>query len=185
MSAINIYKFNYGMGIKISAYALNSVMSNQIVTTIHMKNLSKKMQTMLKNQFKRGYKIKNTHGQLNTLTDMLCDKYNLNPLPIFDQKFLGFHFMNNDVHFEKFLRGLALLTNLKVKKPNMYSCYRTRIDLVTSSSDQDFSPKELQKNILEYLNSNPEKIWNTQEQRQKVIEFIDSKRQLKITQNFN
>ena len=183
MAAVNMYHHNFGVANRVTSYALNPIMSSKVELTFHTNRLSKRMKTMLINQFKRGYQISYSRGQLATLTNILSDRFNLIFLPVLMQKRFDCAFYNKTPSFIKHLTLLKLLhPEVRVKEHNTTYPWHTDnyVPMVVSaeSNNLDMNPKQLNDSILDYLNEFPGDMWNSMESRQEVVDFLKSEKPL-------
>ncbi len=105
----------------ITAHSLNHIMRADVTLKFDLGLLSPRMLTMLINTFKRGYKLREGSGQLNSMINILCKNFDIPRLPSFSIH--QGHFYTEKPDFIKWLKGMGLILNIEIKQYNGYTFY--------------------------------------------------------------
>jgi len=170
-AGIHDYEWSTQIHTMVTAFSLNDVIEAEVKLSFNLDRLSDRTTTMIINNFKRGYKLREGYGKVNCMTNILCKTFNIPQLPLIN-KHQGYFFQEND-DFKKWLIGMGIILKIPIidDPPKNYNakfhyCIKSDIDPISA------------KLMFQVVKKKYKQTWLTDSHdvRQEAIEALNQKR---------
>jgi len=127
-TGIHDYHWSTQTHTMITAYSLNDVVEADVKIHFNLARLPQRTSVMIQNNFKRGYKLQVGYGMVNSMTNILCEHFNIPRLPRIN-KHCAYFYQNND-EFRKWFIGMGVILEILILDSiNQASKYSYSLDI--------------------------------------------------------
>ena len=164
-TGIHDYTWSTQIHTMITAFSLNDLVEAEVKIHFNLNRLPDRTSTMIQNNFKRGYKLAEGYGKVNSMTNILCAQFNIPRLPRIN-KYCAWFYQDND-DFKKWLIGMGVIMEIPVITSEAYD---SRFSYTLDKEKHDPIPMKLMHQAVK----RKYKKTITQEQRDLYAEPIEA-----------